>query len=114
VGVLSDKEVIVTTLEFLPGYRVKKVLGIVSGSTVRARNVGRDIVAAFRNLAGGEIVEYTELLASSRNEALSRMIEKAKALGANAVLGVRFATASIMSGVAEIVAYGTAVIVEPE
>jgi len=111
---LSDKEVIVTTLEFLPGYRVKKVLGIVSGSTVRARNVGRDIVAAFRNLAGGEIVEYTELLASSRNEALSRMIEKAKALGANAVLGVRFATASIMSGVAEIVAYGTAVIVEPE
>jgi uncharacterized protein YbjQ (UPF0145 family) len=114
VGVLSDKEVIVTTLEFLPGYRVKKVLGIVSGSTVRARNVGRDIVAAFRNLAGGEIVEYTELLASSRNEALSRMIEKAKALGANAVLGVRFATASIMSGAAEIVAYGTAVIVEPE
>lgn len=111
---MSDKEVIVTTLEFLPGYRVKKVLGIVSGSTVRARNVGRDIVAAFRNLAGGEIVEYTELLASSRNEALSRMIEKAKALGANAVLGVRFATASIMSGVAEIVAYGTAVIVEPE
>ena len=111
---MSDKEVIVTTLEFLPGYRVKKVLGIVSGNTVRARNVGRDIVAAFRNLAGGEIVEYTELLASSRNEALSRMIEKAKALGANAVLGVRFATASITSGAAEIVAYGTAVIVEPE
>lgn len=114
MSVLSDKEIIVTTLEFLPGYKIKKVLGIVSGSTVRARNLGRDIVAAFRNLAGGEIVEYTELLANSRNEALSRMIEKAKALGANAVLGVRFATSSIMSGAAEIVAYGTAVVVEPE
>ncbi|MEM2021092.1 MAG: YbjQ family protein [Zestosphaera sp.] len=104
----------VTTLEALPGYKVKKVLGLVSGSTVRARNIGRDIMASLRNLAGGEIVEYTELLASSRNEALSRMIEKAKALGANAVLGVRFTTSAIMSGAAEIVAYGTAVIVEPE
>lgn len=111
---MGDKEVIVTTLEFIPGYKIKKILGIVSGSTVRARNIGRDIVAAFRNLAGGEIVEYTELLADSRNEALSRMIERAKALGANAVLGVRFATASIMSGAAEIVAYGTAAVVEPE
>lgn len=108
------KEIIVTTLEFLPGYKIKKVLGIVSGSTVRARNIGRDIVAAFRNLAGGEIVEYTELLASSRNEALSRTVEKAKALGANAVLGVRFTTSSIMSSAAEIVAYGTALVVEPE
>lgn len=111
---MSDKEVIVTTLEYLSGYKIKKVLGIVSGSTVRARNIGRDIVAALRNLAGGEVVEYTELLASSRNEALSRMIEKAKILGANAVLGVRFATSSIMSGAAEIVAYGTAVVAEPE
>lgn len=111
---LSNEDVIVTTLEFVPGYKIKKVLGIVSGSTVKARNIGRDIVAALRNLAGGEIVEYTELLASSRNEALSRMIEKAKALGANAVLGVRFATSSIMSGAAEIVAYGTAAVVEPE
>ncbi|MEM4485794.1 MAG: YbjQ family protein [Zestosphaera sp.] len=111
---MSEAHFLVTTLETLPGYKIKKVLGIVSGSTVRARNVGRDIVAALRNLAGGEIVEYTELLASSRNEALSRMIEKAKAMGANAVLGVRFATSSIMSGAAEIVAYGTAVLVEPE
>ncbi|MEO3993772.1 MAG: YbjQ family protein [Desulfurococcaceae archaeon TW002] len=111
---MSVKDIIVTTLEFVPGYKIKKVLGIVSGSTVRARNIGRDIVAALRNLAGGEIVEYTELLANSRNEALSRMIEKAKALGANAVLGVRFTTASIMSGAAEIVAYGTAVMIEPE
>lgn len=111
---MSDKEIIVTTLEYLSGYKIKKVLGIVSGSTVRARNIGRDIVAALRNLAGGEVVEYTELLASSRNEALSRMIEKAKILGANAVLGVRFATSSIMSSAAEIVAYGTAVVAEPE
>ncbi len=114
MSVLSNKDVIVTTLEFVPGYKIKKVLGIVSGSTVRARNIGRDIIASLRNLAGGEIVEYTELLASSRDEALSRMIEKAKALGANAVLGVRFSTSAIMSGAAEIVAYGTAVVVEPE
>ncbi len=105
---------LVTTLEALPGYKVRKVLGLVSGSVVRARNIGRDIVAGLRNLAGGEIVEYTELLASSRDEALSRMIEKAKALGANAVLGARFASSAVMSGAAEIVAYGTAVIIEPE
>lgn len=110
---MSETQFLVTTLETLPGYRIKKVLGIVSGSTVRARNIGRDIIAGLRNLAGGEIVEYTELLAASRNEALSRMIEKAKAMGANAVLGVRFSTSSIMSGAAEIVAYGTAAIVEP-
>ncbi|MCS7128823.1 MAG: YbjQ family protein [Sulfolobales archaeon] len=107
-------EVIVTTLHYIPGYRVKKVLGIVSGSVVRARSIGRDIVAVLRNIAGGEIVEYTELLASSRDEALKRMIEKAKAMGANGVIGVRLTTSNIMSGAAEVVAYGTAVILEKE
>jgi len=106
--------VMVTTTEHLPGYRIKKVLGMVSGSVVRARHLGRDILASLRNIVGGEIKEYTELLAQSREEAVKRMIEKAKGLGANAVIGVRFTTSAIMSGAAEVVAYGTAVIVEPE
>lgn len=109
-----SEDFIVSTLEYVPGYRVKRVLGVVSGSVVRARNIGRDIVAALRNIAGGEIVEYTELLAGSRDDALKRMVEKAKAVGANAVIGVRLATSNIMSGAAEVVAYGTAVILEKE
>ncbi len=110
---IMDAEIIVSTTEHLPGYKIKKILGIVSGSVVRARHLGRDIMAALRNIAGGEIKEYTELLAEARNEALKRMIEKAKKMGANAIIGVRFATTAVMSGVAEILAYGTAVIVEP-
>lgn len=109
-----SEEVIVTTLDYIPGYRVRRVLGIVSGSVVRARNIGRDIIAALRNIAGGEIVEYTELLARSRDEALKRMVEKAKSMGANGVIGVRLATSNIMSGAAEVVAYGTAVVLEKE
>jgi len=105
---------VVTTTEYLPGYRIKKVLGIVSGSVVRARHLGRDILAGLRNIVGGEIKEYTELLAQSRDEAVKRMVEKAKGLGANAVIGIRFTTSAIMSGAAEVVAYGTAVIAEPE
>ena len=108
------EEFIVTTLEHVPGYRVKKVIGVVSGSVVRARSVGRDIMAGFRNLAGGEIKEYTELMAESRELAIRRMIEKAKAIGANAVLGMRFSTSAIMSGAAEVMAYGTAVVLEKE
>jgi uncharacterized protein YbjQ (UPF0145 family) len=107
-------DVIVTTTDYIPGYRVKKVLGLVSGSVVKARNIGRDIMATLRNIAGGEIVEYTELLATSRDEAIKRMVEKAKALGANAVIGVRLTTANIMSGAAEVLAYGTAVVIEEE
>ncbi|MCX8185432.1 MAG: YbjQ family protein [Sulfolobales archaeon] len=109
-----SEEFIVTTLDYVPGYRVRKILGIVSGSTVRARSIGRDIVAVFRNIAGGEIVEYTELLARSRDEAVKRMIDKAKSVGANAVIGVRLATSNIMSGAAEVVAYGTAAVLERE
>ncbi|MCX8205308.1 MAG: YbjQ family protein [Candidatus Nezhaarchaeota archaeon] len=109
-----SEEVIVTTLDYVPGYRVSKVLGLISGSVVRARSLGRDIVAVLRNIAGGEVVEYTELLARSRDEAIKRMVEKAKAVGANGVVGVRLTTSNIMSGAAEVVAYGTAVVLEKE
>ncbi len=106
-------DIIVTTTENIPGYRIVKVFGLVSGSSARARNIGRDIVATLRNIAGGEVKEYTELMAESREIALKRMIDKAKSLGANAVIGVRISTSMISSGVAEIVFYGTAVKVEP-
>jgi len=109
-----ESDFVVTTTEYLPGYRIKKVLGMVSGSVVRARHLGRDILAGLKNIVGGEIKEYTELLAQSRDEAIKRMVEKAKGLGANAVIGVRFTTSAVMSGAAEVVAYGTAVVVEPE
>ena len=108
------EEVLATTLESIPGYKIAKVLGIVAGSTVRARHVGRDIVATLRNIVGGEIKEYTELLAKARDIALQRMKGKAKALGANAVICVRFSTSAVMGGAAEILAYGTAVVVEKE
>lgn len=109
-----SEEFIVTTLDYVPGCRVRRVLGVVSGSIVRARNIARDIIAALRNIAGGEIVEYTELLAKSRDEALRRMVDKAKAMGANGVIGLRLATSTIMSGAAEVIAYGTAVVLEKE
>ena len=107
-------DMLIVTIEQIPGYKIKKVLGVISGSVVRARSFGRDFMAGLRNLAGGEIKEYTELLAESRDLAIKRMAEKAKKLGANAVIGVRFATSSVMSGASEVVAYGTAVILEPE
>ena len=108
------EKIIVTTTESIPGYRIVKVLGIVSGSTVRARHIGRDILAGLKNIVGGEISEYTELLADARDEAIRRMIEKARALGANAVVNVRLSSSQVAQGAAEILAYGTAVIVEPE
>jgi len=103
---------IITTTETISGKKVVKTLGLVKGNTIRARHVGRDIVAGFRNIIGGEIREYTKMLAESREQALDRMQEEAKKLGANAVVGMRFITASIMGGAAELLAYGTAVIVE--
>lgn len=109
-----SKNIIITTTESIPGYRIVKVLGIVSGSTVRARHIGRDILAGLKNIVGGEISEYTELLAEARDEAIRRMIEKARALGANAVVNVRLGSSQVAQGAAEILAYGTAVIVEPE
>jgi uncharacterized protein YbjQ (UPF0145 family) len=99
----------ITTAETLPKKEITEVLGIVRGSTVRARNFGRDIFAGLKNLVGGEISEYTKLQAQSREEALKRMIDDAERLGAHAVINVRFSTSTIMQGASEILAYGTAV-----
>ena len=100
---------ILTTTETLPNNEVTDIVGICRGSTVRARNVGRDIFAGFKNLIGGEIDEYTKLQAQSREQALERMINDAENLGADAVLNVRFTTSMVMQGASEILAYGTAV-----
>jgi uncharacterized protein YbjQ (UPF0145 family) len=87
---------------------------LVRGNTIRARHVGRDITAAFRNIVGGEIAEYTKLLGEAREQALDRMVAEAKEIGANGIVMVRFSTSMVMSGAAELLAYGTAVVVEPE
>ncbi len=102
---------IVTTTDEIEGKSIEKVLGLVMANSVRAKHVGRDIMAAIRNLAGGEIDEYTKLLADSRELSVQRMTERAEEMGGNAVVGVRFITAGIMGGAAEILAYGTAVVV---
>jgi uncharacterized protein YbjQ (UPF0145 family) len=100
---------IVTTTENVPGYEITEVLGIVFGNTVRAKHIGKDILAGLKNIVGGEIEEYTEMLRDARLEALNRMINEAKKLGADAVVNVRFATSQTMAGAAELLAYGTAV-----
>ena len=100
---------IVLTTETVAGREIKESLGIVRGSTVRARNIGRDIFAGLKNIVGGEISEYTKLLADSREEALYRLKADAEKLGADAVINVRFTTSAVMNGAAEILAYGTAV-----
>lgn len=96
--------------EFLPGYTITHHLGLVQGSTVRAKHAGRDLMASLKNLVGGELKGYTELLEESRKEALTRMTAQAQALGANAVINVRFSTSNIAAGAAELFAYGTAVV----
>ncbi len=101
---------IVVNTEFVPGKRIVEVKGLVQGNTVRAKHVGRDIAASFKNIFGGELKGYTELLVESRREALERMLAEAQQLGANAVVNVRFATSSITAGAAELYAYGTAVV----
>lgn len=103
---------IITTTDQIEGMRITKNLGLVRGSTIRARHVGKDIMAAFRNLVGGEISEYTRLLAESREQSIKRMTDEAEALGANAIVGTRFVTSMVMSGAAELLVYGTAVVVE--
>jgi uncharacterized protein YbjQ (UPF0145 family) len=105
---------ILVNTDDIPHKRVVKSLGLVEGNTIRARNLGRDIVAIFKNLVGGEIEEYTKLLAQAREQALDRMIASAEEVGANAVIGVRFSTSYIMQNAAEVLVYGTAVIVEDE
>jgi len=103
-----------TTANEIPGRRVVRVLGLVQGSSVRARHIGRDLTAAFKNITGGEITEYTKLLAEAREQSLDRMREQAAILGADAVVAVRFMTSSLMQGASELCAYGTAVVTEPE
>lgn len=100
---------IIATTDEIEGSEIEEVLGLVMANSVRARHVGRDVMAAFRNLAGGEIGEYSKLLAESREQAVQRMVERAEEKGANAIVGVRFITAGIMGGASEILAYGTAV-----
>jgi uncharacterized protein YbjQ (UPF0145 family) len=103
---------IFVTTDQITGKTIKKTLGIVRGNTIRARHIGRDISAALKNLVGGEIKDYTKMMAESREQALDRMVEEAESLGANAIVNVRFATSMIMQSASEILAYGTAVIVE--
>jgi uncharacterized protein YbjQ (UPF0145 family) len=102
----------VTNLDTIPGMRIVRHLGLVQGSTVRAKHAGRDILAGLKNIVGGELKAYTELLVESRKEAVGRMVQQAESVGANAVLNVRFSTSNIAAGAAEVMAYGTAVTVE--
>jgi uncharacterized protein YbjQ (UPF0145 family) len=104
--------VIVTTTRDIAHKRIVRTLGLVRGNTIRARHIGRDIMAIFRNIIGGEVSEYTKLLAEAREQALDRMIEEAREIGANAIVEVRFSTSEVMAGAAELMAYGTAVVVE--
>ena len=103
---------ITVTSDDIPGMTITSTKGIVYGNSVRARNIGRDITATFRNIVGGEVPEYAQLMARSRQEALGRMTARAEEIGANAVTAVRFSTSMVMSGAAELLAYGTAVVAE--
>ena len=102
---------ILTNTETIPGKTIVEHYGLVSGNTVRAKNVGRDIAASFKNLVGGELKGYTELLEDARKEATNRMLEQATSLGANAVVNIRFSTSAVAQGAAELYVYGTAVLV---
>ena len=103
---------IMVTTDFVKGKEIKKMLGLVRGNTIRARHIGRDIKAGLKGIVGGEITDYTKMMAESREQALDRMVEEAEQLGANAIINVRFTTSMIMQSAAEILAFGTAVIVE--
>lgn len=103
---------LLTNLETVPGRNVIQHLGLVQGNSVRAKHVGRDIMAGLKNIFGGELKAYTELLQESRDEAVERMVQQARAAGANAVLNIRFSTSSVTQGAAELYAYGTAVILD--
>ena len=103
---------IVVTTETIPGKPISRTLGLVRGNTVRARHIGRDIVAALRGIVGGEVHEYTKLLAESREQALDLMVAEALSIGADAIVGTRFITSYISANMAELLAYGTAVVLE--
>ena len=103
---------LISNIEIIPGKRIHKHLGMVQGNTVRAKHAGRDIMASVKNIFGGELKGYTELLTEAREEAVGRMVQQAEAVGANAVINVRFSTSSVAAGAAELFAYGTAVVLE--
>ena len=103
---------IITTTGQIEGKTITKTVGLVKGSTIRARHLGKDIMAAFRGMAGGEITEYTRMMAEAREEAIQRMVENAEKQGANAVVGMRFATSMVMQNAAEVLAYGTGVVLK--
>ena len=99
----------IVTTDNIPGYEITEVLGLVRGNTIRARAIGKDIMAGFKNIVGGEIHEYTKMIAESREQAIDRLLAEAEEKGADAIVGVRFTTSSVMHGAAELFAYGTAV-----
>ena len=105
-------DVILTNLEHVPGRQILTHLGLVQGNTVRAKHIGRDIASSLKNIVGGELHAYTELLTDSRQQAIDRMVETAKEMGANAVVNIRFSTSSVSAGAAELYVYGTAVVVD--
>lgn len=105
---------LVSNIEFIPGKKISKHLGMVQGNTVRAKHAGRDIMAGLKNIFGGELVGYTELLSEAREEATARMVAQAAAIGANAVINIRYSTSSVTAGAAELFAYGTAVILDDD
>ncbi|MBN1804050.1 MAG: YbjQ family protein [Sedimentisphaerales bacterium] len=103
---------LISTTDTIVGKKIVKQLGLAKGNTIRARHIGRDIMAIVRHIVGGEITDYTKMMAESREQATDRMIEDAQKMGANAIVGLRFSTSEIMGGASEILAYGTAVVVE--
>lgn len=103
---------IITTINNVPGKEIKEVYGFVSASTVRTKNIGKDIGASFKTLVGGEIKAYQEMMEEARKIAIGRMVEKAEAMGANAVIGMQISTSAVMAGASEVIAYGTAVLIE--
>jgi uncharacterized protein YbjQ (UPF0145 family) len=105
---------ILATTDDIAGRKIERVLGLVRGNTIRARHMGADIIAHLRNAVGGEIIEYTKMMAEAREQAIDRMLEEARALGADAVVGIRFQTAELMKGAAELMCYGTAVTLADE
>ena len=111
-GHLSRTSMLIVSTDEVPGHQITSVLGLVKGNTVRTRNIGMDMLAGLRNLIGGEVNEYTKMLAEAREQAIDRMVEEAEVLGADAVVGLRFQTSMVQSGAAEMLAYGTAVRLE--
>jgi len=106
------QDILLATTDTIAGHKIAKTMGLVRGNTIRARHIGRDLMALFRNIVGGEVREYTKLMGESREQAIDRMAEQAVNLGANAIVGLRVTTSMLMGGAAELLAYGTAVIIE--